>query len=98
MKTLKLQREIPCDDSWDVVVAGGGPAGCAAAAAAGREGARTLLLEATGALGGMGTNGMVPAWCPFTDQKRVIYAGIAERVLRECMAGMPCTQIGRAHV
>jgi len=25
-------REIPLDDSWDVIVVGGGPAGCAAAA------------------------------------------------------------------
>jgi len=58
---------IPCDDSWDVIVAGGGPAGCAAATAAAREGARTLLVEATGCLGGAATSGLVPAWCPFTD-------------------------------
>lgn len=86
--TLKA-RTIPCDDSWDVLVAGGGPAGCAAAAAAAREGARTLLVEATGSLGGMGTSGLVPAWCPFTDKERIIYGGLAERVLKTCMAGMP---------
>ncbi len=82
-------RAIPLDDSWDVIVAGGGPAGCTAAAAAAREGARTLLIEATGALGGMGTSGLVPAWCPFTDKERIIYGGFAERVLKDCMAGMP---------
>ena len=36
---------------------GGGPSGCAAATAAAREGAKTLLMEGTGALGGMGTSG-----------------------------------------
>lgn len=80
---------IPLDDSWDVIVAGGGPAGCTAAASAAREGARTLLVEATGCLGGMGTSGLVPAWCPFTDQERIIYSGMAEKVLRQTMAGMP---------
>lgn len=44
---------------YDVVVCGGGPAGIAAAAAAATAGCRTLLVEQTGRLGGMGTNGMV---------------------------------------
>ena len=82
------QREIPLDDSWDVIVAGGGPAGCTAAAAAAREGAKTLLVEATGALGGMGTGGLVPAWCPFSDGEQIIYRGLAEKVFNECKAGM----------
>ena len=82
-------RPLPLDDSWDVIVAGGGPAGCTAAAAAARQGARTLLLEATGSLGGMGTSGLVPAWCPFTDKRRIVYGGMAEKVLRACMAEMP---------
>ncbi len=90
MSTYTLsQREIPYDESWDVIVAGGGPAGCTAAAAAARAGARTLLIEATSILGGMGTNGLVPAWCPFTDKERIIYGGMGEKVLKTCMAGMP---------
>ena len=48
------------DDRWDVIVIGGGPAGCTAAISAAREGAKTLLIEAMGQLGGMGTAGMVP--------------------------------------
>ncbi|GLY88138.1 SDR family oxidoreductase [Actinoallomurus iriomotensis] len=40
--------------SGDVVVVGGGSAGCAAAVAAARAGARTLLVEAAGFLGGAG--------------------------------------------
>lgn len=87
--TYSLQpRELPLSDGWDVIVAGGGPAGCTAAAAAAREGARTLLLEATSMLGGMGTAGLVPAWCPFSDQERIIYGGYAARVFAETKRGM----------
>jgi hypothetical protein len=90
MKAYVMQhKEIPLDDSWDVVVAGGGPAGCTAAAAAAREGARTLLIEATGSLGGMGTGGLVPAWCPFSDKEKIIYRGLAEKVFEELKRGMP---------
>ena len=44
-------------DEVDVLVAGGGTAGVIAAMAAGRQGARTLLVESTGVLGGMMTKG-----------------------------------------
>ncbi len=83
------QRELPVDASWDVLVAGGGPAGCAAATAAAREGARTLLLEATGMLGGMGTAGLVPWFCGYTDGQQVIARGLAEVVRQGLCAGMP---------
>ena len=89
METLTLSRTIPVCSDYDVIVAGGGPAGCAAAAAAAREGARTLLIEATYALGGMGTQGLVPALAPYTDKEKIIYRGFAERVLRACTEGMP---------
>jgi hypothetical protein len=81
-------RHLPLDATYDVIVAGGGPAGCTAATAAARAGVRTLLIESTGCLGGMGTAGLVPAWCPFTDHTQIIYRGLAERVLRECTAGV----------
>lgn len=63
--------KIAVDDRWDVIVVGGGPGGCAAAISAAREGAKTLLIEAMGQLGGMGTAGMVPAWCPFLMVRRL---------------------------
>jgi hypothetical protein len=81
-------RALPLDDSWDVIVVGGGPAGCTAAAAAAREGAKTLLIEAMGALGGMGTSALVPAWCPFSDKIKIIYGGLAETVFTECKEKM----------
>ncbi|MDF3056001.1 MAG: tat (twin-arginine translocation) pathway signal sequence [Rariglobus sp.] len=81
MKSFQLPaRTLTLDDSWDVIVAGGGPTGCTAAAAAAREGARTLLIEASGCLGGSGTSALVPAWCPFSDKEKIIYRGLAEKV------------------
>ncbi|MCG3147573.1 MAG: hypothetical protein PCFJNLEI_01013 [Verrucomicrobiae bacterium] len=87
--SLRLQNlEVPCDTSYDVIVIGGGPAGCTAAAAAAREGARTLLLEASGCLGGSGTSALVPAWCPFSDKERIIYAGLAATIFARAKEGM----------
>ncbi|MHB9140085.1 MAG: FAD-dependent oxidoreductase [Victivallaceae bacterium] len=57
-------KKIPIAGTYDVIVAGGGPSGIGAAVAAARNGVKTLLIEGTGALGGMGTNGLVPAFCP----------------------------------
>ena len=43
----------------DVVVVGGGPGGIGSAIAAARSGARTVLIERYGHLGGMATGGLV---------------------------------------
>lgn len=81
MKTYSLkQRLINYNDEYEVIVVGGGPSGCAAAIASARRGAKTLLIESTGCLGGMGTCGLVPAWCPFTDRKQLVYRGIASEI------------------
>jgi len=89
-KSLTLKRnKIKLDEQWDVIVVGGGPSGCAAAIAAAREGAKTLLIEGMGCLGGMGTSGLVPAWTPFSDGKNMVYRGIAEKVFNESKKGVP---------
>lgn len=56
MKTyMEPAKEIGVYGEADVIVVGGGPAGIAAALAAGRNGAKTMLIERFGCLGGMQT-------------------------------------------
>ncbi|GHU89652.1 membrane protein [Bacteroidia bacterium] len=89
-RTLSLKKtKVSVDDQWDVIVIGGGPSGCTAAISAAREGAKTLLIEAMGQLGGMGTAGLVPAWCPFSDGEKIIYRGLAEKIFEASKAGVP---------
>lgn len=52
-------RELSVMGEWEVVVCGGGAAGCAAAVAAARQGAKTLLLERDGHLGGTTVSALV---------------------------------------
>ncbi|MEZ0253879.1 MAG: FAD-dependent oxidoreductase [Chthoniobacter sp.] len=49
--------------SFDVIVAGGGSAGVAAAVASSRLGAKTLLIERNGLLGGMASAALVHSIC-----------------------------------
>jgi hypothetical protein len=86
---VAFNADMPLDDSHDVVIAGGGPAGCAAALSAARHGARVVLLEYSSSLGGMGTQGLVPTWCPFSDNEKIIYRGIGQEIFEKIKAGMP---------
>ncbi len=85
------------NQEWDVIVAGGGPAGSIAATAAAREGARTLLIEGTGCLGGMATSGLVACWCPFSDGEKVIYKGLSEYVFEESKKAISCIKQEQIH-
>ena len=58
-KIVQPEREVPVFSQADVVVVGGGPAGFSAAIGAARAGAKTILVERYGSLGGLFTNGMV---------------------------------------
>ena len=60
-------RSIPVKGSYDVIVAGGGPAGVAAALGAARSGASTLIVEETNCFGGMITSGLMSHWTGGTD-------------------------------
>jgi glycine/D-amino acid oxidase-like deaminating enzyme len=76
-------RTIPVTAEVDVVVAGGGPAGWAAAVAAARAGARTLLIERYGYLGGMATGALVIAldhWDDF-EKKETVIGGLAREIV-----------------
>ena len=79
-------RRIPVDDGYDLVVAGGGPAGTAAAVCAARLGLRTVLVEATGCLGGMGTSGLVASFGPVADGERMLVGGFMRELLETMWA------------
>ncbi|MBV9192735.1 MAG: FAD-dependent oxidoreductase [Solirubrobacterales bacterium] len=75
-------REIPVHASTDVLVVGGGPAGCAAALAARRAGAEVLLVERYNHLGGLSTGGLVIWIDRMSDWSgRLVIAGFAQEVL-----------------
>ncbi|WP_127585090.1 FAD-dependent oxidoreductase [Paenibacillus koleovorans] len=70
------RRSLPVIADVDVLVCGGGPAGFIAAIAAARSGARTLLLERYGFLGGMATVSLVGPISKFRCQGELIVGGI----------------------
>ena len=53
------REDIPVYGEYDVVVVGGGMAGVGAALAAAKNGAKTIVVENTSALGGIATMGIV---------------------------------------
>jgi 2-polyprenyl-6-methoxyphenol hydroxylase-like FAD-dependent oxidoreductase len=75
-------RNIKVFQEAEVVVVGGGAAGIAAAVAAGRNGAKTILLERYGHLGGLASGGLVTLIMPMSDgTARPQIAGICQEVV-----------------
>ncbi|HUT67977.1 MAG TPA: FAD-dependent oxidoreductase [Dehalococcoidales bacterium] len=75
-------REVRVCYEADVVVVGGGPGGHSAAIAAARNGARTVLLERYGHLGGMATGGIVIQIPHMSDGgKEPVIAGLTQEWL-----------------
>ncbi len=79
----QLKREVPIEDGYDVCVLGGGPAGTVAAIAAGRLGAKVLLVESTGCMGGMGTSGLVTAFDPMANGEEMLVGGIMREIVHK---------------
>lgn len=77
MEAVSIKREIPVIASADVVVVGGGLGGISAALSAVRTGARVILVEANGFLGGVATAGMCCSVfnCMFSHDRRLLIGG-----------------------
>lgn len=74
-------KDIPIKEEVQVLVVGGGPAGFSAAINAARQGVKTMLIEQTGAVGGMATTGLMSHWTGNT--RGGFYEEILERS-RDC--------------
>ncbi len=96
---------MPIWGAYDIAVLGGGPAGIAAAAAAARNGARVLLVERYGFLGGMGTAAGVTNFCGLHanvgGESRQVVHGVADELLQRMHAldglATPHLIFGRIH-
>ena len=67
MKIVEERREIPVWEQVDVLVVGSGPAGVSAAICAAREGVSVMLLEQSGNVGGIATEGLMSHWTGNTE-------------------------------
>lgn len=77
---------VPTISETDVLVVGGGPAGCVAAISAARAGAKTTLVERYGHFGGLATGGLVVHilghWTKEGDKKVQATQGIGEEMMK----------------
>ena len=78
-----INYDITKESKYDVTVIGGGPSGVCAAICAARLGVKTLLVEQSGCLGGMATQGLVGPFmtCYDGDGENMIIRGIFEEIV-----------------
>lgn len=87
-------RREAVDESYDVVVVGGGSAGIAAAIGAAQTGASVHLIERYPFLGGAAIASSVLSYCGFFDQRReLVVGGVGGDLLARLRAGAAYEEI-----
>lgn len=75
------ETQIPVKFETQVTVLGGGPAGVSAAVSAAKNGAKVILLERYGFLGGQATGGFVLVLCGLSDKHGRIIKGYCQEII-----------------
>ena len=83
MSSIDYTRNLKVKKEYDVIVCGGGVAGVAAAVTAANNGLKTLLIEKSNILGGLGTLGLINLFVPMCNGrgKQIIF-GLCEKWTR----------------
>lgn len=83
MNQINYIKQLELYGDYDVAVLGGGPSGVCAAVTAARQGAKVLLVESTGLLGGMATSGLVGPFMTVYDRdgNQKVVGGIFDEIV-----------------
>ena len=83
MSSINYVKNLEVKKEYDVIVCGGGVAGVAAAVTAANNGLKTLLIEKSNILGGLGTLGLINLFVPMCNGrgKQIIF-GLCEKWTR----------------
>lgn len=83
MKSVIFNKILNEKEEYDVIVCGGGVAGCAAAYSAAKRGMKTILFEKSTMLGGLATLGLINLFVPMCNGrgKQIIF-GLCEKWCR----------------
>ena len=88
MGSLLYKKELPCFRDVDVLVVGAGPAGIGAAVSAARNGAKVLVMDKNGCVGGAATVCMVGPFMTSFDAKneKMVIRGLFEELVKRLIA------------
>lgn len=88
METTRFSRDLPTYREVDVLVVGAGPAGIGASVCAARSGARTLVFDINGCVGGQATVGLVGPFMTSYDARdeKMVIRGIFEEIVNRMKA------------
>lgn len=78
MEYINENLKTPVCDDYDVIVVGGGPAGCGTAIACGRSGLKTLIIEKFNCLGGAWTTGIMNPFFDCRDKNGIVNELVTE--------------------